>query len=261
MPRSLMVISATLLLGSVACGSDANKSAQPASPAAAPDAKKVDEGTAGTISGRVTVEGAVPPNTPITMSSDPACVSASKEPVLTETYVVKDGALEDVFVYIKDGLGNKYLFDTPTATVKLDQKGCHYVPHVLGLRVSQPLEITNDDNTMHNVHGQGTANREFNFSQPVPGLKSTVTFTTPEVLVPIKCNVHSWMHAYAGVVSHPYFAVTADGGRFELRTVPPGTYTVEAVHEKLGRQTQTVTVGEKEQKELTFSFKAAAPTD
>jgi hypothetical protein len=240
-----------------ACGgSDANKSAQPSSPAAAPDAKKVDESTAGAIAGRVTIAGTVPPNAPITMSSDPVCASANKEPVTSETFVVKDGGLDNVFVYIKDDLTKKYLFDTPTTAATIEQKGCRYVPHVLGIRVTQPLQIVNDDATMHTVHGTGRSNQEFNFSQPLPGLKNTVAFTTPEVLLPVKCDVHPWMHAFVGVVNHPYFAVTSDGGTFTLRTVPPGTYTVEAVHEKLGTQTQSVTIGDKEKKEITFAFKA-----
>jgi hypothetical protein len=239
-----------------ACGgSDANKSSQPSSPAAAPDAKKVDASTAGEIAGRVTIEGTVPANAPIAMNSDPVCASANKDAV-AETFVVKDGGLENVFVYIKDDLGRKYVFDTPTTPAKIEQKGCHYVPHVLGVRVTQPLEISNDDRTMHTVHGVGKSNSEFNFSQPLPGLKNTVAFTTSEVLLPVKCDVHPWMHAFVGVVNHPYFAVTADGGKFDLRTVPPGTYTIEAVHEKLGAQTQTVTIGDKEKKEIAFTFKA-----
>ena len=255
--RICNVIAALMLpVALVACGSGSNKSSQPSSPAAAPDAKKVDTSTAGSIAGRVTIEGAVPPNPAIAMSSDPACASANKDSAQAEIFVVKDGGLENVFVYIKTGLGNKYLFDTPTASVRIEQKGCRYVPHVVGVRVSQPLEVVNDDNTLHNVHGMGQANRQFNFGQPVPGLKNTVAFTVPEVLLPIKCDVHNWMHAYVGVVDHPYFAVTADGGKFELRTVPPGTYTVEAVHERLGPQTQTVTIGSKESKEITFTFKA-----
>ncbi len=161
-----------------------------------------------------------------------------------------------MFVYVKDGLGNKYIFDTPTEPVTLNQKGCHYVPHVLGVRATQPLEIVNSDNTMHNVHGMPQTNREFNFGQPLAGVKNSVTFTTPEVLIPFKCDVHSWMNAYIGVVDHPYFAVTANGGKFELRAIPPGTYTIEAVHEKLGRQAQTVTLGEKDSKDVTFTFKA-----
>src|SRR6476660_2385741 len=138
-----------VLAGLTACGSDTSKSAQPASPAAAPDAKKVDTATAGNITGKVVLEGTAPENPVIKMGSDPACGSAE---LRAESYVVDNGSLQNVFVYIKDGLGNKYIFDTPTEPVKLDQKGCHYSPHVLGLRTTQPLQIVNSDNTMHNVH-------------------------------------------------------------------------------------------------------------
>lgn len=238
-----------------ACSGESNRSAEPASPAAAPDAKKVDPATAATIKGKVVLEGTAPQNPILKMTSDPACGNAE---VRAESYLVDSGNLQNVFVHIKDGLGNKFIFDTPTAPVKLDQKGCHYVPHVLGVRVSQPLEVSNSDETLHNVHGMPQSNREFNHGQPIVGMKNTVTFNRPEVMVPFKCDVHAWMSAYVGVVSHPYFAVTGKEGTFELQTVPPGTYTVEAWHEKLGRQTQTVTVGEKDAKDLTFTFKVGA---
>jgi hypothetical protein len=244
-----------VLLAATGCGGgDTSQSAQPSSPAAAPDAKRVDASTAATITGSVVFEGTPPQSAAMNMASDPACGSG---PVTSESIVVDNGGLQNVFVYIKDGLGNKYIFDTPTEPVKLDQKGCHYVPHVLGLRTTQPLEISNSDNTLHNVHGMPETNREFNFGQMVAGLKNTVTFTAPEVLVPFKCDVHMWMHAYIGVVDHPYFAVSGSGGKFELKTIPPGTYTIEAVHEKLGRQTQTVTLGDKDAKTITFTFKPA----
>ena len=246
---------AALLATVAGCGSDSSKSAKPSSPATAPDAKKVDTSTAAAISGRVVFEGTPPPNPVINMASDPACGAAHKGDVTSESIVVANGGLQNVFVYIKDGLGNKYIFDTPTEPVKLDQKGCQYIPHVVGLRATQPLEVLNSDSTLHNVHGMPETNREFNVGQPVPGMKNAVTFTTPEVMIPFKCDVHSWMHAYIGVVDHPYFAVSGSGGKFELRTIPPGTYTIEAVHEKLGRQTQTVTLGEKDAKEITFTFK------
>jgi plastocyanin len=238
-----------------ACSGDSSKSAEPVSPAAAPDAKKVDTATAATIKGKVLLEGTPPENPVIKMGSDPACGSAE---VRAESYVADSGALQNVFVHIKDGLGNKYIFDTPTEPVKLDQKACRYVPHVLGVRVSQPLEVANSDQTLHNVHGMPKTNREFNHGQPIVGMKNTVTFTSPEVMVPFKCDVHAWMSAYVGVVPHPYFAVTGKEGAFELQTIPPGTYTVEAWHEKLGRQTQTVTLGEKDSKDVTFTFKVGS---
>jgi plastocyanin len=254
----LIAAAATLALLAACGGSNQSESAKPSSPGAAADGQKVDESTAGTISGKIAFEGAVPKLAPIQMMSDPTCASAHKDPVEPDTYIVKDAGLDNVFVYIKDGLDKKYVFTTPTDTLTLNQKGCEYSPHVLGVRVGQPLQIVNDDNTMHNVHGMPETNQEFNFGQPLSGMKSAVTFTAPEVLIPFKCDVHSWMNAYIGVVNHPYFAVSADGGKFELRGVPPGTYTIEAVHEKLGKQTQTVTVGTKDSKQVSFTFKAGA---
>ena len=251
-----VVACAALAASLTACGSgsDTSKSAPAASPKAAPDAKRVDAATAATVTGKVVFEGTPPDNPTINTSSDPACGAG---PLRSESYVVgKGGALENVFVYVKDGLGNKYVFDTPTAPVKIDQKGCHYVPHVIGVRTTQPLEIVNSDNTLHNVHGMPTANPDFNQGQPVQGMKNAVTFANPEVLIPFKCDVHSWMNAFVGVVDHPYFAVTGEGGTFELRGLPPGTYAIEAVHEKLGRQSLPVTLGEKDSKALTFTFKS-----
>jgi plastocyanin len=256
MVRPLLAIATVVLLGAFACGGSG--SGQPAStPAASAGTAKVDASTTGSIAGKVAIEGTVPQNPVVHMASDPVCAGANKDGAAAETFVVDGGALENVFVYIKDDLGAKYAFETPATPVKIEQKGCHYVPHVAGIRAGQPLEISNDDSTMHTVHGMGHSNQEFNFSQPLPGIKNTVALTTTEVLMPVKCDVHPWMHAYIGVVNHPFFAVSAGGGKFDLRDVPPGTYTVAAVHEKLGTQSQTVTIGAKENKEITFTFKAA----
>ena len=258
--RLSKAIAAVALVAAIAACSDKS---EPSTPAPAPDAKKVDPSTAATITGKVVLEGTPPENPVIKMMSDPQCVGANNNnEVRSESWIVNNGALQNVFVYIKDGLGNKWIFDTPTEPVKIDQKGCHYVPHVLGVRVAQPLEIVNSDSTMHNVHGMPETNREFNFGQVVAGMKNSVTFTAPEVMIPFKCDVHSWMNAYIGVVNHPYFAVTGGDGTFELKTIPPGTYTIEAWHEKAGRQTQSVTLGDKESKAITFTFKVpAAGTD
>ena len=221
-----------------------------------PDAKRVDPATMGNVNGRVTFEGTPPENAVVDLASDPACVTARPDGLKLDTVMVNNGGLENVFVYVKDGLGN-YYFETPTTPVTLDQKGCHYSPHVFGLRTGQPLEILNSDQTLHNVNAMAQVNQAFNMGQAMQGMKSQKTFTKPEVMVRIKCDVHAWMNAYAGVLSHPYFAVTANGGAFELKDLPPGTYTIEAWHEKLGTQTQSVTLGAKETKTVGFAFKAS----
>jgi hypothetical protein len=145
----------------------------------------------------------------------------------------------------------------PSEPVVLDQKGCHYQPHIFGVQVGQPVQIVNSDSTLHNVHGVAKVNSEFNTGQPIQGMKFTHTFSAKEVMVPFKCDVHGWMNAYAGVLDHPYFAVSAADGTFTLKGLPPGTYTIEAWHEKLGTQMQSVTIGAKETKDVAFTFKAA----
>lgn len=257
---SLAASAAAALL--IACGgsnqnqqSSVPASSGAAAPASAPAAPAVDPATASTVTGKVTFQGTPPPAQPIKLSSDPYCQKANPG-LTTETEVVgKDGALGNVFVYVKDGLGNR-TFPAPSEAVVLDQKGCHYTPHVLGIQVGQPLQIVNSDDTLHNVHGLPKANKEFNQGQPIQGMKMTHTFSTKEVMVPFKCDVHGWMNAWIGVLDHPYYAVTSADGSFSLKGLPPGTYTIEAWHEKLGTQTQTVTVGEKETKDVAFTFKA-----
>jgi plastocyanin len=244
-----------LLTGAAACGGSSSET--PASTTPPPDARRVDTAKAGNLTGKVRFEGTAPQNPPIKLAADPACESANPNGATFETYVVENGGLENVFVYVKDGLGD-YSFDTPTDPVVLSQDRCQYRPHVFGIRVGQPLQVVNDDATMHNVHAMPEKNDEFNVSQQIQGMKNTRTFTQPEVMVPFKCDVHSWMSAYAGVLPHPYFAVTHDGGQFELKGLPAGTYTIEAWHERLGTETQQVTLGDNESKAITFTFTPAA---
>jgi len=255
------------LAATIACGggSDTSKPAETGAPAAAAGGgPKVDSATAGSIKGTVTLDGVAPKNEPIKMNADPVCLTQAKGPQAQETYTVgSDGkSLGNVFVYVKDGLGN-YSYDPPTDSPKIDQHECRYHPHVFGMRVGQTLEIVNSDPTLHNIHAMPKSNSEFNNGQPLQGMKMTHTFDKPEVMVPFKCDVHGWMNAYVGVLPHPYFAVTKDDGKFELPNLPPGTYTIEAWHEKMGPMTQSVTIAAKESKDITFSFKppAAATTN
>ena len=219
--------------------------------AAAAPAAKIDPATVATISGAVKLDGAAPKPQKIDMSQDPACKGTNE----TETVVVDGGNLANVFVYVKDGLGN-YTFDVPKTPVKLDQQGCRCHPHVLGLMAGQTVEIINSDNTTHNIHPSPKDNREWNESQPPKGAPLDKDFARQEVLIPVKCNQHPWMKMYIGVVKNPFFAVTSKDGKYELKGLPPGTYTIAAVQEKYGEQDQTVTVGPKDSKTADFTFKA-----
>jgi plastocyanin len=237
-----------------ACGGGSSEPAAPAGPPR-PAVSPVDPATAGHVTGRITFEGTAPARNVVRMDSDPNCVQPGTS-VIDESVIVGDGGtLQNVFVYVKDGLGD-LRFPIPTTSVVLDQKGCHYQPHVFGVQVGQSVEVLNSDATLHNVHAVPKANQEFNIGQPLAGMKHTHQFSTQEVMLPFKCDVHPWMQAWVGVVDHPYFAVSASDGSFSLKGLPPGTYTVEAWHETLGAQTQTVTIGASESKEMAFTFKA-----
>jgi plastocyanin len=246
----LLVPPVVLLMLAPACGGGQSESQPPTS---APGGKSVDPATAGNISGRVIFSGTVPTADPIDMSMDARCASQAGSDVRDRALVVVDGGLDNAFVYVKSGLSG-YAFRAPADPARLDQDGCVYLPRVLGVQVGQPLEITNSDPLLHNVHAAATANRQFNTAQPFEGMRSTHTFSQREIMVPFKCDVHPWMIAYVGVVDHPYFAVTNAGGQFELKDLPAGTYTVEAWHEKLGTQTADVTIAPKETRTVELAF-------
>jgi plastocyanin len=252
------------LAATIACGGGSKETAPPAgAPAAAAgggSGQRVDPATAGDVKGVVSLDGSAPANAAIKMNADPVCVKANATPQAQETYMAEGGKLANVFVYVKDGLGN-YMYDPPTEMAKIDQKNCRYHPHVFGVRVGQSIEILNSDPTLHNIHAVPTANTEFNNGQPIQGMKMNHTFTAKEVMVPFKCDVHGWMNAYVGVLDHPYFTTTGPDGSFALKGLPPGTYTIEAWHEKLGPMTQSVTLAAKDMKEVNFTFKAPAAGD
>ena len=204
-----------------------------------------------TVSGRATFEGTPPKPARVRMDSDPLCMSddATSELVL----VGPDSGLRNVFVYVKEGLGPG-TYAPPSMPVELDQKGCRYIPHVFGVQAGQPVHIRNSDPAVHNVNAAAQANDGFNLIQQ-PKIESTRMFAKPEVMIPIRCDVHPWMNSWAGVVAHPFFAVSGEDGRFEIPRLPAGTYTLEAWHEQLGTQTQKVTVDGKGPVMAAFTFK------
>ena len=220
------------------------------------------KGDEGTITGTVAYMGTPPAPKKIDTSADPVC--GQKDPNLqTEDTVVKDGKLANTFVYIKDGTtadGKKIgdlTFTTPSTEVTLDQNGCHYRPHILGVQTNQKLKITNSDPTQHNIHPTPKNNPEWNQTQPNGAAPIEKSFARAEVLIPVKCNQHPWMKAYVGVLKHPYFAVSGEDGKFTLKTVPPGTYTVAAWKEGGAtgtEKTMQVTVPAKGSATADFSF-------
>jgi plastocyanin len=211
----------------------------------------------GTISGTISLDGAAPQRQPVKMSADPACEAANPGGRLGEVFLVKDGKVQNVFVYVKEGLGDQK-FDTPATPAVLDQHGCMYAPRVLGLMVGQELEIRNSDATLHNVHSLAEKSKQFNNAMPMKGMTIKRKFTEPEVMVRFKCDVHPWMGAYIGVLPHPLFAVSKEDGTFSIANVPAGTYTIEAWHEKMGTQTASVTVAEGATATADFKFKPSA---
>ncbi|HUJ81543.1 MAG TPA: carboxypeptidase regulatory-like domain-containing protein [Candidatus Acidoferrales bacterium] len=206
-----------------------------------------------TISGKVTYTGTPPKMKPIDMSKEPSCAKQHATPVMTQNVVTGPGnALEYVVVYISGGDQGS----TPgTKTVEYDQKGCEYIPHVAVMQPGQPLEIKNDDQTAHNIHPLAKVNQEWNKSQP-PGTAPIETKYDKPERIPVKCNIHPWMHGYFVIVNTSHYAVTGNDGSFKLADLPAGKYTVTAWQEQYDAQSQEVTVGAGETKNITFTFKA-----
>ena len=207
---------------------------------AAPAAAPVDPATAGNIAGTVHLKGTPPAPVPIDMSMDPACSLAGEN--LTEQYVVNKGGLANVFLYVKAGLPASSLTRRPMP-VRVDQHGCRFVPHVAAVQGGGLVEFTNSDTTMHNVHTITVGgNPSIDVSQG-PGAQPQVRqFTQPEDMIRIGCNNHPWMNGFLNVAPNAYFAVSKADGTFVISGLPPGTYTLAAVHEKLGEQDVQVTV-------------------
>ena len=179
------------------------------------------------VKGMVKFDGEAPKARKVRMDADPFCQKAHTSDVTSDEVVVNaNGTLQHVFVYVKEGVGGGYA--VPTDPIVLDQTGCTYAPHVQGMMASQTIKILNSDDTLHNIHALPKNNPQFNIAMPKYVKEKERTFETPEVMVAIKCDVHSWMATYVGVLDHPFFGVTGDDGSFDLSKLPAGSYTIEA---------------------------------
>lgn len=228
----------------------------PAAQEASRESFQVDPTTAGAVAGTILFEGAPPKPPKIDMGQDPGCDLSGGGDNYGEVISVEGGKLANVFVYVKSGLEGK-TFAAPKDPVVLDQRGCRYLPHVLGAMAGQSIRILNSDPTMHNVHPSPHApgNQEWNVSQQPKGRPMEKTFDQPEIMMPLQCNNHPWMKAYLNVVANPFYAISGKNGTIDLKALPPGEYTIAAVHEKLGEQTQKVTIGPKQTATVSFTFK------
>jgi plastocyanin len=234
------------------CGNKEAAPEQPAPAASAPSAAAtpIDPATAATVVGVVKLAGDAPKAAKIDMSQDPACKGMN----MAENVVASNGDLANVFVYVKEGLGTR-TFNAPTEVITLDQSGCKYHPHVIGVMTGQTIKIVNSDPTTHNIHPTPKDNREWNESQPPQAAALEKTFAREEIMLPVKCNQHPWMRMFVNVVKSPFYAVTGPDGKFEIKGLPPGDYTIAFVQEKLGEQTAKVTVAAKDTKTVDMTFK------
>jgi Carboxypeptidase regulatory-like domain len=261
-----LVLSLPLVLALVAgCGGGTKEEATPA-PQGGTQAEAPPAGTAATagtgansVKGSVTLAGTPPKPATIKMDADPFCKTQHATAPTAESVVTNaDGTLRNVFVYVKSGLPAGQTYAPPAEPAVLDQKGCTYIPHVQGVMVGQKLQILNSDGTLHNIHSLAKNSPQFNVGMPTAGMKISQEFKAEELMVRVKCDVHPWMETWIGVLNHPFFAVSGDGGAFEIKNLPAGTYTIEAWHEKFGAQTQTVTVTDGQPAEVSFTFQATA---
>ncbi len=207
------------------------------------------------VSGRAKFKGDVPAPKLLRIQGDATCEALHPEPPVNQSLIVnKENQIQNVFVYVKKGV-EQWQHKVPEAPVALTQEGCMYKPHVFGIMVGQELEISNSDATTHNVHLFSIKNTSFNMTQKEDA-KAKKKFSTTEVMVEFKCDIHSWMGARVGVLDHPFYAVSAADGSFALPKLPAGTYTVEAIHEELGKQSQEITVVDGQPLEIELTFEA-----
>jgi hypothetical protein len=246
--RYCSIVTVFALIGCGGAGEGGEDASESPSADAGP---AIDPAQAATISGTVNYGGQAEVEQ-IDMSAEPDCAAKHSGGATRKIVDVNGGKLRNVFVYVKEGLPQRSWPAGGDAPV-LDQEGCEYRPHVLGVRAGQDFVIKNSDGLLHNVNAKPKTNRGFNVGQPTT-METKKQFSQAEVMVPVTCEVHGWMQSYIAVVDHPYYAVTNDDGSFSIQGLPPGTYTVEAWHEKLGTKTVQVTVAAQETKQADFTF-------
>jgi plastocyanin len=236
-----------VLGGGPGCGGDAPPPPREPTP--------LDQSTTGTITGEVRFTGTVPPMGTLNFGSFRECSAQHEGPVPTGDALVRDGKVQNAFVWISTGLEDR-VFAVPTEPVTIDQQGCLYVPRVAGAQVDQTIRFVNSDRTIHNVHGKPKASANWNVALSRQGSDRTIRVDAPEVPISVRCDLHPWMQGWLGVVDHPYFAVTGADGAFTLASVPPGEYTVAVWHVRFGRREATVTLGPSSS--LTVGFELTA---
>ncbi len=210
---------------------------------------------ASSVNGTVTFDGKVPNLKPLAMEADPACAKKHSKPVPSEMLSLGSGnTMGSIMVWVSKGLPAGKTWPAPKTAVTLDQNGCMYVPHVMGIMVGQPYKILNSDGILHNVHTLPKVNKSFNRAMPATLKEATTTFEKPEAVFHVKCDVHPWMSAWVAVFTHPFFSVTGADGKFTISGLDAGTYEITAWHERLGTQTASVTVGGNETKTQNFKF-------
>ena len=214
---------------------------------------------ASSVSGTITFAGKPPALKPLAMEADPVCTKKHQGPVPAEMLVLGSGnTMGNILVWVSKGLPAGKTWPVPKDPVVLDQNGCLYKPHVMGIMAGQPYKILNSDGVAHNVHTLPKVNPSFNRSMPANLKEVTTSFPKPEPVFQVKCDVHPWMSAFIGVFTHPFFTVTATDGKYTLSGLDPGTYEITAWHERLGLQTASVTVAANDKKTQDFKFAVQA---
>lgn len=255
---SFLAVSALVLAGCGGGNTASSTTSQSQTNGTPESSPMTNSANAAHITGVVKFTGTAPKPKKISMAADAFCKTAHAESVAAEDIVVSpNGALGNVYVYVKSGLGQA-TFPAPKEPAVLDQEGCLYKPHVLAVQTGQEVIIRNSDGVLHNVNARPTNNKPFNIGQPVKGMENKKVFETAEMAIPVKCDVHPWMGGFIVVQTHSFHDVTGTDGSFDIGNLPPGTYEIGVWHEKLGTATQSVTVGAEETKSITFSFSGSA---